>query len=210
MKALIIANGEPPSWHLVTKMAAAADLVLAADGGVDKALGAGIKVDAVVGDFDSASLRARRLLPAGRFYLRDDPSQTDLEKTVDFAMEKGATEVDVVCGGGGRLDHLLANIAVLRVYRGRVLVRLVDDMFEVSLIEGRVEFEAPVGTVISLMAIGTCTGVTTHGLRWDLSDYTFEFSTVGVHNEVASNPASVEVVDGDLLLLKGSWVERHL
>jgi thiamine pyrophosphokinase len=69
--------------------------------------------------------------------------------------------------------------------------------------------EAEPGTVVSLVAIGPCEGVTTSGMRWDLHDYALGFSPYGIHNEVAISPATVSVRNGDLLLFRGRWVEKH-
>jgi thiamine pyrophosphokinase len=76
-------------------------------------------------------------------------------------------------------------------------------------VEGSEAIEAPAGTVVSLVALGECTGVTTSGMRWDLDDYTLRFSPYGIHNEVAVSPATVRVRSGDLLLFLGRFVERH-
>ena len=209
MRALVVANGDPPSAALSRELAGRADLVVAADGGVDKALALGLSVDAVVGDLDSASEAARAVVSADRFHHVGAPDSTDLEKTIAFAIESGATDIDVIGAGGGRADHALANLSVLRVFRGAVRLAIHDDRFEVTLVDGESVFEAPVGTVISLVAIGACTGVTTSGLRWDLQDQAVEFSPLGVHNEVARSPARVSVQSGDLLLFRGRWIERH-
>ncbi len=209
MRALVFANGEPPSRGLVQQLRAEAGLVVAADGGVDKARAAGITVDAIVGDLDSASAEGRAAVPANHLHRSDDANTTDLQKAITFCIEQGCDAVDVVGAGGGRADHALANLSVLALFRGRARLRIVDDLFEISLVEGEATIAAPPGTVVSLVAIGQCTGVTTTGLRWNLSGYPLAFSPYGVHNEVATSPATVTVVDGDLLLFRGRWVEKH-
>ena len=209
MRALIVANGEPPSTALLQLLASRAGLVVAADGGVDKALAAGIRVDAIVGDLDSASAAARAQLPAAAFHHAPALDATDLEKAVAFCIERGCDAIDIAAAGGGRPDHALANLSVIQLFRGRARVAVVDDFFEISLVEGVETIDAPAGTVVSLVAIGHCTGVTTHGLRWDLSNYTLQFSPLGVHNEVASSPATVAVGEGELLLFRGRWIEKH-
>ena len=127
MRALIIANGEGPSKDLVRALRDAVDTVIAADGGADVALAAGVVPDFVVGDLDSVSEAARLRIAAERFHLDADPEATDLQKTIRFAIEKGASEVDIVAWGGGRADHALANLSVLVMFRGLAKLRLVDD-----------------------------------------------------------------------------------
>jgi thiamine pyrophosphokinase len=208
MIALVIANGEPPPAVTLQELAAHASLVVAADGGAHAALDADVDLNAVVGDLDSLSRDARLRLPAGIIHPDFDPDRTDLQKAVDFVLARGATTVNIVAAGGGRLDHTLGNLSLLALYPGRNL-RILDDRFVVTRVEGTARIDGHIGTVVSLVAIGTCSGVTTTGLRWPLTNATLPFSPRGVHNEVASSPAFVRVASGDLLLLEGRWVEKH-
>ena len=209
MRALVVANGEPPSGDLFHRLAETADLIVAADGGAIIALDAGITPDAVVGDLDSLPARLALSLPPERLHRVSELDTTDLQKAITFAIARGATQVDIAAAGGGRADHALANLSVLVTFRGRTGIRIHDDLFEISLVDGMATIDAPPGTLISLVAIGPCEGVTTSGMRWDLHDFTLTFSPRGVHNEVADTPATVSVRTGDLLLFRGRWVERH-
>lgn len=209
MHALVFANGEPPSADLVAELLQSADLVVAADGGADTAIAFGVHVDSVVGDLDSVSLKARSLLPGTTFHQVAQADRSDLEKVVEFCLERGAETIDIVGAGGGRSDHALANLSVLTRFRGKARVRLIDDYFEVSLVDGEATIASPPGTVVSLVAMGTCVGVTTHGLRWELENAPLTFGTQGIHNEVATSPAFVRVGEGNLLLFSGRWLEKH-
>ena len=209
MTALVFANGELPSQGLVMELAASASLIVAADGGADKALAADVTPHYAVGDLDSISARARAALPAGHVISHPSEDATDLEKAIGFCVERGETDVVVVAGGGGRADHALANLSVLPLFRGRARVRLIDDLFEISLVEGTVRIEGRPGTVVSLVSIGLSREVTTSGLRWDLASVDLRFSPLGVHNELVGTSATVSVREGDLLLFLGRWVERH-
>src|SRR6185437_8655927 len=102
MRALIVANGDPPSAELLNTLAARAALVVAADAGLDKALAAGLHVDAVVGDFDSVSAEGRAQLPPEAFHHDAALDSTDLEKAVAFCIEHGCDTVDVAAASGGR------------------------------------------------------------------------------------------------------------
>ncbi len=209
MRALIVANGDMPAHELVRQLAEEAEFVLAADGGGDRAIAAGVVPELVAGDLDSLSDAAREQLGAARLRRIADPETTDLEKVIAVALERGATTI-VICGaGGGRADHALANLSVLVRFRGRAAISIIDDLFTIRLVDGETAIERPAGTVVSLVAIGRCEGVTTTGLRWPLENATLEFSPRGIHNEVAASVASVRAASGDLLLFEGRWVEKH-
>jgi len=209
MRALLFANGDLPSRALIDALRAQADLVVAADGGVDKALASGVKVDVVVGDLDSASLEARASLPEDAVCPSGDTDSTDLQKAVAFCIERGGSVIDIVAAGGGRADHALANLSVLTLFGRRATIRVVDDLFSVELVVETAVIDSEPGAVISLVAIGPCRGVTTTGLRWNLTNAALDFSPRGIHNEVANSPATVSVARGDLLLFCGRWVEKH-
>lgn len=208
-RAVVFANGDLPSAGLVRSIAAGADILVAADGGVNKALSVGIEVAAVVGDLDSVTPESRARIPADRFHQDRDINSTDLQKALAFCLARGYTRIDVLAAGGGRADHAFANLSVVTLLRGIADVRLQDDLFEVRLVDGAVAFEGAPGRVVSLVAIGQCEGVTTTGLRWNLDRYPLAFSPYGVHNETLGGPATVAVESGDLLLFLGRWTENH-
>lgn len=208
-RALIVANGELPTVELVRELADGAALIVGADGGGDKALAAGVEPGVVVGDLDSLSAVVRARLGPDRCIHIEDPNTTDLEKAVRHCLALGISRIDIVAAGGGRADHALGNLSVLARYAGVAEIHLHDDQFDISRVNRRSEIDAEPGTVISIVAMGECTGVTTVGLRWDLANARLPFSPYGIHNEVRIRPASVSVANGDLLLFLGRWVEKH-
>ena len=208
MRALVIANGEPPSAALLAELREGAALVVAADGGARAALALGLTPDVVTGDLDSLG-DAREALPPDRIRPNADPNATDLEKAVALCLDEGCDAIDVIGAGGGRADHALANLSALVRFGRHARVRMVDERFAIELVDGEAGVEGPAGTVVSLVAVGRCEGVSTSGLRWELRDATLDFSARGVHNEIAHTPARVSVRSGDLLLFAGRWVERH-
>ena len=208
MRALVIANGDPPSAALLEELREGATLVVAADGGARSALALGLMPDIVTGDLDSIG-DARVAIPADRIRPNPDPNATDLEKAVALCLDEGCDAVDIIGAGGGRADHALANLSVLVRFGRDARVRMVDERFAIELVDGEAEVDGPEGTVVSLVGIGRCEGVTTSGLRWELEDASLDFSAYGVHNEVAASPARVSVRSGDLLLFRGRWVEHH-
>ena len=209
MRALVFANGEPPSAALVEELSDGAPMVVAADGGARHALAAGLTPDAVVGDLDSLDDDLWGRIPAERLHRVARLDVTDLEKAVAFAIDAGASEIDIVGAGGGRPDHALANLSVLALHRGKARIAVHDEFFEITLVDGTSPIEGPPGTVVSLVAIGECAGVTTRGLRWPLEDFTLPFGPRGIHNEIGRQPASVSVRSGTLLLFRGRFIEKH-
>jgi len=114
-----------------------------------------------------------------------------------------------VGGGGGRLDHLLASVAVLTRPRGVSItahlgghrVDVVHPGRPVALVEA--SGSVP-GRLVTLLAHGgPATGVSTTGLRFALHDAVLEpWSSRGVSNECTGvEPATVRIGTGVVLAI---------
>lgn len=84
--------------------------IIAADSGYDSAKKLNIIPDLLVGDMDSISE-----LPKETEILRVKPEKddTDTMLALGIAKERGAREIIIVGGTGGRIDHLLSNLFML-------------------------------------------------------------------------------------------------
>ena len=209
MHIVVFANGEPPTKSTIEEFSQGADLIIAADGGANNALSVDLIPNFIIGDMDSITDSTRSSIEKTRILIDKNPEKTDLEKTIEACLSKGATLIDVLCAGGGRADHALANLSILTRFGRESRIRIIDDFFEIELVNYKLHLKEPLGTVISLVALGRCLGITTSGLRWNLNEATFEFGTQGIHNEIVDNLAKIQVETGDLLLFKGRWIEKH-
>jgi thiamine pyrophosphokinase len=205
-RVLVIAGGEA-EHHLP---AGDFDLAIAADSGLDQAGRLGIEVDVVIGDLDSVSRAALAEARGAGVPIEAHPPEkdaVDLELALDAAVARGASEIHVLGGGGGRLDlasstlHLLANCATkvkaIEATVGGWRVRpLVSGMAWVG--------EGDKGELISLQPMGgDCAGVTTSGLVFPLKGERLEWgSSRGMSNRFVGGPASVAVDRGTLLLMR--------
>lgn len=188
---------------------ARAKLVVAADGGANRLLAVGVEPDFIVGDMDSILGSTRRRIPKARILPRMSVYRTDLEKAIEFAASRGADDVTVFGASKGRLDHVHAAVALLLDWSERLTIRLVDEDFVTERVKDRVRFRAPIGTLVSLFTPTEATGVTTRGLRWELSNARLKRGTLGIHNQVESNPVEVSVRSGELVLFRGQRIEPH-
>lgn len=222
MVALILADGDVPAR---TRLDTAwpgwddgIDLVIAADGGARHAERLGVTLDLWVGDGDLLGDEGIAALAAAGVPIERSPvdkDQTDLELAVDAALARGAQGLVIVGAlGGERVDHALANVALLARadLAGRPAV-LLDGSARVSLVRAPDPAGAPAtvvltgrpGTTVSLLPLGgDVAGVTTDGLVYPLDDEPLLLGSArGVSNVVARAGASVTVRRG-LLLVIGS------
>jgi thiamine pyrophosphokinase len=199
--ALLICNGEIPSPRLARRVARNAGVIVAADGGANAAREAGIQPDVIIGDLDSvkpATLRA--FSSAVRIRVRRQDN-TDMEKALDFIRSQGIRRVAILAATGRRVDFTLANFNVVWKYIPDMEVVFVGDGWEAIPFLGRLRMRARVGSTVSLIPFGNCSGITLRGLRYPLKNASMRVGEVGVSNVVTSSPISVTVRSGRIMLI---------
>ncbi|MFM8237678.1 MAG: thiamine diphosphokinase [Actinomycetota bacterium] len=213
--AVVLSGGEPPGSSLASRFVGD-HLVVAADAGLHHAEILGLRVDLVVGDLDSVDpVRLAAAEAAGAVVERHpvDKDATDLELALDAVCARAVERVTVVGAGGGRLDHLLANLAVLGHprYAAITVEALLGDT-RVAVVHGGTEVAvegAPGALVTLLPAGGPARGVTTTGLRFPLRGEDLDpTATRGVSNVVAGAPATVSLGAGTLLVIEPEVLAR--
>lgn len=200
---LIFAGGDSPADSLVEEIPSA-DLIVAADGGYDLAIGQGYAVDVLIGDLDSIETDA---IPSNVIVERHpaDKDATDLELALDRVVVERPQRVVVIGGAGGRVDHELAAAALLCSGKWREIDEIdwITDRGWGYVIRDRRIIHGDVGATLSLIPMGgDATGVRTRGLRWDLTNETLHYGTTrGVSNVFAGPVADIRLSLGCLLAM---------
>jgi thiamine pyrophosphokinase len=195
--ALVVANGVPLSHERLLAAVADADYVLAADGGVNALLSAGITPQALLGDFDSLSADLPESIV--RIPARDQ-NYTDLDKAIGFLIESGAGRITMTGVTGGRLDHTLGALGVLAKYGRSLPLILMDDYATGVLVDGEIELLTTPGQTISLLPLGTVESIATTGLKWNLSNETLGLGKRdGTSNVATGDSVTITVGAGDLV-----------
>jgi thiamine pyrophosphokinase len=221
LRALIVADGDVP-----TRAALDAgrpgwdrdlDLIVAADGGWDKAAAIGLRPALLVGDADS--------LPEARFAdvaaqgvpIERSPAakdESDAELALLAALRRGATHVTILGAlGGKRFDHAVANIGLLALPEPAVAqVELLDATTRVRLLRApgkggaavEMQLSGSAGDLVSLLPLGEpAEGVTTTGLLYPLRDETLRPGPArGLSNVRLTPQASVSLRRGQLLIVE--------
>ncbi|MEM7275352.1 MAG: thiamine diphosphokinase [Actinomycetota bacterium] len=205
--ALIVAGGSRPD-PLVVKSLPTIDFCIAADSGADNARAVGIRVDALVGDLDSVSAEAVDALRLKAAEIEEHPARkaaTDFELAMARAIAEQPDRLLVIGIGGGRLDHELANFAVLASEAtGTIRVEGLVGSARITVIRGSMAVTGVLGETISLLpALGDAEGVTTEGLEYELVDEPLHAASGrGVSNRFIANEASITVRRGVLLAIQ--------
>ena len=205
--AAIIAGGRLRPFSGLGALLRGVELLICADGGLRSARGLRIRPHVAIGDFDSASPGLVRWAARSGARIIAHPAEkdkTDTELALDFAAAAGVRTVEFLGALGGRLDHELANVALLlRAKAAGVTMRIRDGGTIACLATRRTALPARVGDVVSLLPLSRrVTGVSTSGLRYPLRGATLsEGSTLGVSNVVTGSHPVVRVGTGDLLII---------
>jgi len=206
VKALILVNGELYQPAVLRRRidATAFDLILGADAGARHGVTLAVRMDAVIGDFDSLPVSERQGIGDAEFITYPaEKDETDLELALLYAVKQGVDQIVLVGVMGGRLEMSLANVLLLahgnfssyriEVWHGAQTGWLIKP-------PGEPVTGSP-GDTLSLMPLGgAASGITTRGLKYPLKGATLSVGTTRGISNILENPAAhVEISDGLLL-----------
>lgn len=164
-----------------------APVLVAADGGADRALALGAEPVAVIGDMDSISAAGRARLGAARIFPIPEQESTDLDKALRSI--KAGFVLTLGCLGG-RVDHELAALRTLACGGGPPCV-LIGRQDVVVAAPSALQLQMRAGDRFSLFPMAPVTGRST-GLRWPIAGISFApGGRIGTSNE-ASGPVALE------------------
>ncbi len=199
-RALIFTGGRCET-ELLSADELCADLIIAADAGWLSAKKCGIRPDCIVGDFDSSPVPSDA---DGAEIIRVPAEKDDTDTTLacNIAIDRGATEILLIGGTGGRLDHTLSNIFLLESLEKRgIRLTITDGANRARLIkEETVTLPSSRFRYFSLFSLGTSV-ISLCGCKYPLDRASLARTDLfAVSNEITSDAALVTVA-GDAVLL---------
>lgn len=210
MKLVIVADGPFAPDSAAHDRLAAADLVIAADGGADHCLALGRPPDILIGDFDSISPETARLCAAKKITTHRLPvakDATDLEAALDLGIARGATEILLLAALGGRWDMTIATVllAAAEKYRSaKISLADGDSLLRILHPPGPHLCHGWPGQPCAVIPLGgECRGVSLRGFAYPLDQRTIPFgSTLGVSNRLLGQAGEIDLLSGVLLLVQ--------
>ena len=203
MKAFIYTGGTILEKK-ITERPKEDDLVIAADSGYHNAKKMGVTPQILLGDFDSLGKTEKIPDDTEILQVPAEKDDTDTQLAVQVALEKGATELVIIGGLDGRLDHTLSNLAILEnLYEkhiraiftnGQNRVRFIRDSGVILVRDGFRYFSV-------LAADPVIKGVSVDGCKYPLKKAKLlRTNQYAVSNEIVGNCALIEIKKG------GAWV----
>lgn len=214
--ALIVAGGRIDAGQLhiqVQQNRTEGGLLIAADRGLEALIQQKIRPDVAVGDFDSVSEEtlAAYMADAGIRFERHRPekNESDTELAFSIAREAGAERIVILGATGTRLDHMLANVHLLKeAFDLGLECFLLDRHNRVRLVSGRTVFrreESPYPYISFVPLTMEVTHMRLTGFKYPLSDHHMVLGVECGHcisNELAAEEAVLEFASGLLLAIE--------
>ncbi len=188
------------------------DLKIAADSGYMTARRFGIKPDILLGDLDSlecSTLSQGELDEMEKIIVPRIKDDTDTQLAVDTAIERGAGNIFIIGGLGGRLDHTLSSVFLLEYISehgagctmtdGRNVVRMLVSNGEKRTVT--VEKGYKYLSLISLSDV--CKEVSVTGVFYPLNSTTLTRKySYAISNEITAEHAVISLTDGVMLIIE--------
>jgi thiamine pyrophosphokinase len=204
--ALIIANGEECNSEILGELLEWSPFVVVLDGAIQRVLDRGIKVDVLLGDFDKEMNFENIQSQQSDIQIVHTPNQdkTDLEKAIEFLIEKGHKAVNIVWATGRRADHSITNITNLVRYKNQIKTVMIDSHSKIFPIVNSFEKWYAKGTPISLIPVGNASGIVTSGLKYNLKNEELIIGFRSGNSNEADTDGFVKISykKGELLLME--------
>ncbi|MCL1901729.1 MAG: thiamine diphosphokinase [Firmicutes bacterium] len=198
MKAAILLNGVPPDFEI--NQILKDRFVVCADGAYTFAKQKKIKVDLIIGDFDSLSEEADKSVNVIKF--NKDKDRTDGQLCLDYLIENKYNDIIFLGGGGFRDDHYRFNLNLMyRAFLQNVSCEFYTNYCTIYLVDKKFSKSLPLNSVISLAPFFESAHIIyTKGLKYQIKDKTvYCKDTLTMSNIVIEN--KVEIVFDGLVLI---------
>lgn len=212
MKVLIIAGGKLSDRFLKEMYEYyKADHVIVADGALAAMDRMQLPFHSLVGDFDTIAPEIlKKYENQWNLYVErhvPEKNETDSELAIRIAVEKHPTDIMILGAMGGRMDHTLGNIHLMRQCLEREIpCAIYDEWNRITLVkkEAVLKKNETYGKYVSFLPLFEyAENVTLKGFRYPLVNALLQKgTTLAISNEVAEETASVSVENGILICIE--------
>ncbi|WP_160197357.1 thiamine diphosphokinase [Senegalia massiliensis] len=207
IRILVIGGGKFIKEDIAKSIINECDIIIAADGAGKYLYDLDVMPDILAGDFDTLE---RNILD---FYKRKKVNicefspikdKSDLELSIDLAIEYNPKEIIIIGALGTRMDHSLSNIMLLfHVLDKNINVKLIDNNNEIIPIKDEIIIDSGKYEYVSLLPIfDDLSGVELKGFEYESDNlYIKKSSTLGISNKIKKDKASIKIKSGKGLVI---------
>ncbi len=184
-------------------------MIIAVDHGLYAADRLNIKLDYILGDFDSVdeSLLEKYRSISGIQAFPPEKDMTDTEIAIELALKHNANSIDIVGATGSRLDHVIGNIHLLLLPTQLNIRACILDPNNKIYLKNKsfsIQKQRQFGDYVSLLPYGDkVTGLTLTGFKYPLNHITYTAgSSLGISNVIIDEKAIIELSEGILVVIE--------
>lgn len=178
------------------------DYVIAVDNGFNYLINMGVRIDLVIGDFDSYGGIPHH---PNVIILNQEKNETDMLAAINVGKSKGYKVFCLYGGIGGRVSHTIANIQCLHMLSKEDMQGFMYGDAEIITVitDSQIDFGDNYRGYISVFSLsGKAEKVNIKNLKYDLDNKNLTNKyPVGVSNEFIGRQSSVSVARGSLLII---------
>lgn len=192
------------------------DTIICVDGALRIADELSLKLDWLVGDFDSVSTellnKYESMIASGIIHTnirkyKPEKDATDTQIAIELAMDLEAYEIVLLGGVGSRMDHTLGNINLLLkpLYKG-IKAYIINENNKIYTIDNttKIKKSEQYGNYVSLLPFTEqVTKVTLLGFQYPLTEYSMTIGeSIGISNEIMEEEATIRLEKGVLIVIE--------
>ena len=175
---------------------------VAVDGGYAFFRKTGLRLDLLIGDFDSLKRMPSNLIPSTEVLtFPRDKDATDSEAALAYCLEQKSHRVDIVQPSIGELDHFLGNLMLLTracktgATRSKPKLRLISPSTEVRLVESESwTIRNAKGDTVSIVPLSKRVILSCRGTEYDVEGLIVRRGeTTGLRNRIRTVRARFEI-----------------
>lgn len=207
MKTVIISGGDIKDYKFCSDIVKSADRIICADGGTSHAMNMKLTPDVIIGDMDSSSAELIDYFRDKNVEVIQYPTEKDKTDThicVEYAMDF-STEIIILGATGNRIDHMLANISLLKLGIAEdIPISIIDSNNHIRMIKDSITLHGNKGDIFSLIPYTEkVEGVSVKGAHYELDNVVMELGDpYGVSNYFEEDRVEITLKKGYLLVIK--------
>lgn len=205
MIGLIVSGGDRVNDNLLKKYSSKADFIIAVDKGAESLIANNIKIDLLVGDFDSISEKSLNVLKERKTSIKKleiEKDESDTEAALNYLIKNNYSKIFMLNCTGSRLDHTISNIFLLK--------KLLDDNIEAYILDNnnrvrltnskaRIKKEYENISIIPLTVDGI--NISLEGFYYNLSNEEIEYGSSRCISNFLINDFGNVIINSGLALI---------
>lgn len=204
IKKCLIITGAPENDIDYYRAYTGGRFIISADSGYEKCRRLDLSPDLIIGDFDSSKAPDTDIETIILPVRKDD---TDTFYAVKEAVKRGYNDIIILGAIGSRVDHTYTNILALNYCadRNAEAVMLNRNNRIRVLTKGRIVKKDKYKGLSLFALFGDCTGLTTKGTEYNLTDYTLTADCpLAQSNAFKDDQAEIHFKSGKILLIESN------